>query len=161
MPETSVNAIKNDALVGRNFYLDIDGTKIYLTGVSGLDMEMDVVEVNQNLPNGKQVHLKVLGGGLKAPTFTVTRIAPIDTADDPIWQWFKAIREKGMSAANRAGERKNGSVVIYDAQLTETARFNFVNSWPSKIATSDLSSDSNEAIKETITLNCEFIDKVK
>jgi len=161
MPDSSVNAIKNDALIGRNFYLDLGGEKIYLTGVSGLDMEMDVVEVNQNLPNGKQVHLKILGGGLKAPTFTVTRIAPIDAEKDPIWQWFKEIRTKGMSAANREKERKSGSVVIYDTELNEVARFNFVNSWPSKIATSDLSSDSNEAIKETITLNCEFIDKVK
>ena len=161
MPDSAVNSVTDDALVGRNFFLDIDGDKIYLTGVSGLDMELDVVEVNQNLPNGKQVHMKVLGGGLKAPTFTVTRIAPVDTGKDPIWKWFNEIRTKGMSAGSRSAERKNGSVIIYDASLAEVGRFNFVNSWPSKISTSDLSSDSNDAVKETITLNCEFIDRVK
>lgn len=161
MPDSAVNSITDDALVGRNFYLDLDSEKIYLTGVSGLDMELDVVEVNQNLANGKQVHMKVLGGGLKAPTFTVTRIAPIDPSSDAIWSWFNAIRTKGMSAGNRTSERKNGSVIIYDAALKEVGRFNFVNSWPSKISTSDLSSDSNDAVKETITLNCEFIERVK
>jgi phage tail-like protein len=161
MPESSLNAVKDDAIVSRNFYLEFDNVKVPLSNVSGLDMELDVVELNQNLPNGKQVHLKMVGGGLKAPDITLTRMAPVQAVDDPIWKWFKEIRDKGMKADARDGSRKNGSVIIYDTSLTELGRFNFANAWPSKISTSDLSTDSNEALTETITLSCEFIDRVK
>ena len=49
-----------------------------------------------------------------------------------------AIREKGMSADNRGGERKNGSVVIYDTTMTEVARWNWFNGWPSKISSDSM-----------------------
>jgi phage tail-like protein len=161
MPESALNAASADAIVGRNFFLDLDNEKIMLSGVSGLDMELDVVEINQNLKDGKQVHMKVLGGGLKAPDITLTRPAPENAGSDPIWQWFKSIRDKGMKGTSRADERKNGSVIIYDTGLNELGRFDFSNAWPSKIITSDLSSDSNDVVTETITLSCEFIDRVK
>jgi phage tail-like protein len=161
MPESALNAANADAIIGRNFFLDLDNEKIMLSGVSGLDVELDVVEVNQNLKDGKQVHMKVLGGGLKAPDITLTRPAPEDAGSDPLWTWFKEIRDKGMKGSARESARKNGSVIIYDSSLVELGRFDFANAWPSKISTSDLSSDSNDVVTETITLSCEFIDRVK
>ena len=42
---------------------------------------------------------------------------------------------------------------MYDSTNVEIARFNFTNGWPSKIATDQLSVDSNDPVKETITLS--------
>lgn len=161
MPAASEGLVTTDPIVARFFYLDIDGEKITLSGVSGLDIELEVVSVQANGAKGKQDHIKTLGGGLKAPDITLTRMAPGESGNDPIWKWFGDIRDKGFSHGNRAGERKNGSIIMYDSAGEEVSRFNFVKAWPSKISTDALSTDSNDAVKENITLVCERIDRVK
>ena len=75
--------ISNDPIVARNFYLEIDGENLVLSGVSGLEIELDVVSIQQNGKDGKQQHIKTLGGVLKAPDLTVTRMAPLDAAARP------------------------------------------------------------------------------
>lgn len=161
MPAASEGLVTSDPIVARYFYLDIDGEKITLSGVSGLDIELEVVSVQVNGAKGKQDHIKTVGGGLKAPDITLTRMAPADSTKDPIWKWFDAIRDKGFALGARGDERKNGSIIMYDSSGAEVSRFNFVMAWPSKIATDALSTDSNEAVKENITLVCERIDRVK
>jgi phage tail-like protein len=161
MPAASEGLVAGDPIVARFFYLDLDGEKITLSGVSGLDIELEVVSVQVNGQKGKQDHVKTLGGGLKVPDISLTRMAPADSSSDPIWKWFTEIRDKGFSAGNRNNERKNGSIIMYDSAANEVARFNFVKAWPSKISTDALSTDSNEAVKENITLVCERIDRIK
>jgi phage tail-like protein len=153
--------ISTDPIVARNFYLEIDGQNLILSGVSGLEIELDVVPMQQNGKDGKQQHIKTLGGSLKAPDITVTRMAPLSANDDPLWKWFKQIRDGGMKATSRSATRKNGSIVLYDSAYDEVGRFNWFNGWPSKIATDALSTDSNEPMKETITLVVERIERVK
>jgi phage tail-like protein len=153
--------ISTDPIVARNFYLEIDGVKLVLSGVSGLEIELDVVNIQQNGPDGKQQHIKTLGGVLKAPEITVTRMAPLDATNDPLWKWFLQIRDGGMKANNRAAVRKTGSIILYDSAYDEVGRFNWFNGWPSKIATDSLSTDSNDPMKETITLVVERIERTK
>ena len=152
--------ISTDPIVAQNFYLEIDGENIILSGVSGLDVEHDVVTIQQNGPTGKMQVVKTRGNVAKAPDLTITRMAPADAMADPIWKWFIAIRDKGLTM-NRASARKNGSIVLYDTSFTEVGRFNFIKGWPSKIATDAVSTESSEAVKETITLVIERLDRVK
>jgi phage tail-like protein len=153
--------LSTDPIVARMFYLEIDGENIVLSGVSGISLELDVVSTQQVGPSGKVQHIKTLGQITKVPEIVVTRMAPMDAMSDPLWKWFTEVRTKGFTGTSRATNRKNGSVVMYDTALTEVARFNFMNAWPNKIATDGLSSDSNEMVKETITLVVESIDRVK
>jgi len=44
MPNDLINT---DPIVAQNFYLEIDGEKLLLSGVSGLDIELDVVTIQQ------------------------------------------------------------------------------------------------------------------
>lgn len=159
MPNDLIN---HDPIVARNFYLEIDGEgSLVLSGVTGLEIELDVVSIAQNGKDGKQQFIKTLGGTLKAPEITVTRMAPLDAKNDPLWKWFIKIRDGGMKAANRAMTRKNGSIVLYDSAYDEVGRYNWFNGWPSKIVTDSMSTDSNEPVKETISLQVERIDRVK
>jgi phage tail-like protein len=152
--------ISTDPIVARNFFLDIPGeTTLVLQGVSGLDVELDVVNVSQNGKSGKQEHIKTLGGTLKAPDVSMTRMAPLDAEGDALWKWFLSIRDKGFTS--RTDKRKNVSIVMYDVGMNEVGRFNIGNAWPSKIATDALSTESNDPVKETITLVCERIERVK
>lgn len=152
--------ISTEPIVARNFFLDIPSMASFvLQGVSGLDVELDVVSVAQNGKDGKQQHIKSIGGVLKAPDLSVTRMAPQNADSDPLWKWFLDIRDKGFSG--RDDKRKNGSIVLYDVGGSEIGRFNILNMWPSKISTDALSTDSNDPMKETITLVCERIERVK
>lgn len=154
--------ISNDPMVAQNFALEVDGAPIsILSGVSGLDIEIDVVTIQQNGKDGKMQQVKTRGSMTKAPDLSLTRMAPTDIASDGLWKWFTDIRTKGFALTDRTGNRKNGSVVMYDSVGTEVGRFNFFNAWPSKIATDAMSTDSNDAVKETITLICESIERVK
>ncbi|MEO6884740.1 MAG: phage tail protein, partial [Jatrophihabitantaceae bacterium] len=144
--------LSDDALVAQNFFLEIDGETIaYLSGVSGLDIEMDVVTAHQAGPKGQQQIIKMLGTHIKAPDLSLTRVAPVDITKDKLWIWFNKIHGGGMPVGGRAAERKNGSIVLFDSTHSEVARFNFYNAWPSKISTDALSVESNDPVKETIT----------
>jgi phage tail-like protein len=154
--------LSTDPIVAQNFALEIDGAPIAtLSGVSGLDVEIDVVTIQQNGAKGMMEMIKTRGQFTKSPDLSLTRMAPADVTNDGLWKWFVDIREKGFSLADRTSNRKNGSVVLYDSVGTEVGRFNFYNAWPSKIATDALSTDSNDAMKETITLVTERIERIK
>ncbi|WP_028050782.1 phage tail protein [Cellulomonas sp. URHD0024] len=154
--------ISTDPIVSQNFFLEIDGSVVsILSSVSGLDIEMEVVTTEQAGANGKVQVVKTLGKANKAPDLSLVRMAAPDMANDKLWAWFNGIRDKGMANADRATQRKNGSIVMYDSANAEIARFNFTNGWPSKIATDQLSVESNDPVKETITLVVESLARVK
>jgi phage tail-like protein len=162
MSSPLADLIATDPLVSQNFFLEIDGSIVsILSSVSGLDIEVDVASIQQVGTAGKIQMIRTLGNQVKAPDISMTRMAPADSSSDKLWEWFNGVRDKGMKIADRAGSRKNGSIVIYDTSNIEVARFNFYNAWPSKIATDQLSADSHDPVKETITLQCERLERVK
>lgn len=159
MPNDLINS---DPIVSQNFFLEIDSQVVsILSSVSGLDIEMEVVTMQQSGPNGKMQIIKTLGNSNKAPDLSLVRMAPPDMTQDKLWGWFNDIKEKGIALKDRSSNRKNGSIVMYDSTNAEIARFNFFNGWPSKIATDQLSVDSNDPVKETITLTVERLERVK
>jgi phage tail-like protein len=157
-----LDLLKQDPLIATNFFMEIDGEVITtLSEVSGLDVEVEVAEVVQRTASGQLVHHKTLSKPKWTGELTVKRTAPLDVTADPLWEWFVAIRDKGMSADNRGGERKNGSVVIYDTTMTEVARWNWFNGWPSKISSDSMTVSSNDPVNESITLQYEKLERKK
>jgi phage tail-like protein len=154
--------LKHDPLVASNFFLEIDGAKVStLTEVSGLDVEVEVVEMKQTTEAGQYVIAKTLGQNKVPGDITVKRIAPLKIGDDPIWKWFNDIRDKGMAIGDRASTRKNGSIVVYDTSNVEVSRWNFYNAWPMKISSDSFSATSSEAVHETITFAIEYLERKK
>ncbi len=154
--------IHTDPLIAQNFFLEIDGEVVsILASVSGLDVEMEVAAMTQVGKDGKSLQIKTLANRNKAPDLSLVRMAAIDSTQDKLWVWFDNIREKGILLSDRTNNRKNGSIVLYDSTHVEVARFNFTNGWPSKISTDQLSVDSNDPVKETITLTIESLQRVK
>lgn len=156
------NFLQEDTLIAQNFFLEIKGEVVaYLTGVSGLDIEMEVTESIQTTKDGKKIIRKMLGTHVKAPDLQLTRVAPPEIEGDKVWEWFNAIHSKGMPLADRKAQRKDGSVVLFDSTGKEIARFNFYDGWPSKMSTDALSADSNDPVKETITMTIERLERTK
>ncbi len=152
--------ITTDPIVAQNFFLEIPGeSSLILSGVSGLDVETRRRQRRADRQERQAGTHQDPRRRTKAPDVSVTRMAPASATEDPLWKWFIDIRDHGFK--DRADKRKNGSIVLYDTTHAEVGRFNFTNAWPSKIATDGLSTDSNEPVKETITIVCERIERIK
>jgi|SRR5579875_834447 len=160
MPAETV--VREDPLVANHFFMEIDGEVIsQLSEVSGLDVELEVTDIQQQLSNGQYAQRKTFSKPKWTGELTVKRLSPVDSAQDLLWKWFNAIRDKGMSISSLDQQRKNGSIVIYDSTLKEIARWNFYNAWPSKISFDSMSVGSNDPISESITIQFEKLERTK
>ena len=147
------NVSTNDAFAARNFSIEVDGTTIaQFTEIGGLTSEMDVTELKENGPDGKLI-IKKIPGAHKPPTLTLKRAKNVSM---DLYKWHKAAMEGDVK-----GARKNGSVILYDYQAGEIARWNFVNAWPSKLTTGNLKAGSNDVVTEEATLVMEGFERVK
>ena len=137
---------------GSFFALEIDSiTLAWFTGASGLSMEFDVTTFKEG--NGKKVIERKRAGKPKYSEVTLKRGFTTNTA---VHDWFKEVVD-----AEKPTPYKTASIVIYDRQQTECARFNLEGCWPSKLAISDLSAGSDDVMVETLTIQHEFLDWVK
>jgi phage tail-like protein len=153
------NALVADtALISNAFYLEVDGAPItMLTGVTGLDIGVEATNLRQTTSAGKAVWTRTLGVKQTSGTLTLTRLAVVDATNEGVWKWFSDTSLKGALDA----ARKNGSVVMYGSDGTELGRYNFTNGWVSKIALDGLDASAGNPLKETITLEIDFLERVK
>ncbi len=153
MPTGVPTATANDAFAARHFAVEIDGTQVaQFTEVSGITSEMDVIELKENSKDGKPI-IKKLPGARKAPTITLKRAK---NASMDLYNWHKDMLDGKVSKA-----RKNGSIILFDYEHGEVARWNFENGWISKLTTSALKSGANEVITEEATIVCEDLKRTK
>jgi phage tail-like protein len=153
MPYANDAAGREDPLLGFNFAIDVGGTvKGYFTEVAGLGSENEIVEQKVVNDKGIEVVLKI-PGRLKWGDITLKRGI---TSSMDLWDWRRQVEEGKVKDA-----RKNGSIVMYDRELKEAARWDFRNAWPSKISGPTPKSDGNEIGVEELTIVHEFISRVK
>lgn len=135
---------EHDALGSYNFQVEIDQVTIaQFKEVSGLAMEIKVIEHEELTPGGKPV-LVQLPGRVKPSPVTLKR----GTTDDKgWWEWINSVHSGDITTA-----RRNCSIVLYDYALGEKARFNIMNAWPSKVSISGLKAGGTEVVIEECTL---------
>ena len=145
-------ASREDPLVSFHFMIDVQGEiKGYFTEVSGLGSESEIIE--QKVVNEKGIEIiKKIPGRLKWGDITLKRGI---TSNLDMWDWRKKGEEGKVNDA-----RKNGSIVMFDQELAEKARWNFVNGWPTKITGPAPKADSNEIGVEELTIAHELITRV-
>ena len=139
-----VDTSREDPLVSFHFAVEVQG-KIsgYFTEVSGLGSETEVIEHAVVNEKGVEVVLKI-PGRLKWGDIELKRGI---TTNMDLWDWRREIENGEVNSA-----RQNGSVVMYDQTLTEVARWNFDNGWPSKIDGPTAKSDDNAVGVESMTI---------
>ncbi len=139
-----------DSLVGHSFGLEIDGIQIKaITEVSGLKMEQDVIELKQNLPNGKYI-IKKLPGRWKAGEVTLTRGL---TEDQSFEKWVKDAQFGKMT-----GSRKGGAIVVYDYEGTAIKRYNLTNAWPKSLEIGSLKAGDTSVLTEKLVVTYERME---
>ena len=149
---TTNDAVSGDPLVGFNFALEIGGSIAgYFTSVSGLGSETAVTDHLLVGDGGKQIIRKVPG----RLTWGDIELGRGVTANMDLWNWRKLVEDGKVSEA-----RTDGSIVMYDQEGSEVARFNFERGWPSNISSGDLGADSEDIVIETLTIVHEYIERV-
>ena len=148
---TAIDTAREDPLVGFHFALEVQGTiNGYFTECSGIGSENEVITSNVVNEKGVEVVLK-LPGRLKWGDVTLKRGI---TSSLDLWEWRQMVEE-----GNVTGARKDGSIVMFNQELTEVARWNFNQAWPSKITGPAPKSDGNEIVVEEITIVHEYIKR--
>jgi phage tail-like protein len=133
-----------DALAGYSFSVEIDGVTIaQFKEVSGINAEIQTIEHRENKVGGLPV-MKKLPGARKWGDLTLKRGR---TDNKSLWDWIKQVQDGNLPAA-----RKNGSIVLMDYAHGETARFNFINAWPSKVSIGSLNAGGNDVLLEEVTI---------
>jgi phage tail-like protein len=150
--------VADTGLMSNAFYLEIDGNPMtMLTGVRGLDVGVQATNLQQTTKDGKISWTRTLGTKQTVGTLMLTRLAVTDAGADGVWTWFKDTALKGALQ----GARKGGSVVMYASDGKELGRYSFTNGWVSKISLEDLDITNGNPLKETITLEIDFLERTK
>ena len=110
---------------------------------TGLGSENEVVEEKASGPKGEQI-IKKIPGRMKWGDITLKR-GKTDSAD--FWKWIKEVQDGKIDTA-----RRNASVVLYDYERGEKARFNITNAWPSKVSIGSLQAGGSEVVIEECTI---------
>ena len=146
-------ATDGDPLVGFNFALELGGSIAgFFTSVSGLGSETAVTDHLIVGENGAQIVRKIPG----RLTWGDIELSRGVTANLDLWEWRKKVENGQVNEA-----RTDGSIVMYDQEGTEVARFNFERGWPSSISSGDLGSDSEDVVVESLTIVHEYIERVQ
>ncbi len=146
---TLVDTSREDPLVGFHFAVDVQGAVTgYFTECSGLGSENEIIEHKVVNEAGVEVVVKQ-PGRLKWGDIVLKRGI---TSNMDVWEWRKMVEDGDV-----LGARQNGSIVMFDQQLTEVARWNFENAWPLKVTGPSVKSDGNEVGVEELTIAHEYI----
>ena len=144
---------ESDPLVGFHFALEFQGqVGGYFTECGGLGSEHEVIEHKVVDAKGRDIIQKI-PGRMKWTDITLKRGI---TKEMDVWEWRKTVENGDVE-----GARRNGSVVMFDQNLKEVARWNFERAWPLKVTGPQLQADSNSFGVEEIVICHEGIERVK
>jgi phage tail-like protein len=129
-----------DGLPNCRFYVEISGlAQAVFTEMSGLQLETTITEYEEGGNNGF-VHR--LPGRTKVSNLTLKRGV---TNSNEFFKWYLDILQGKIST-------RNVSVVMYDGQGNQVARWNFAKAYPVKWVGPQFAADGKNAAIETLEL---------
>ncbi|MGH9040735.1 MAG: phage tail protein [Acidimicrobiia bacterium] len=136
---------------GSLFAIEVDSVNLaFFQDCGGLGSSNEVIEHRVVSATG-QVVVQKMPGQLKWGDVTLKKSL---TDEKALTDWRQQVEEGKFDSY-----RRNGSIVVYDPQMTEIARWNFINGWPSEWKGSDLSSGGDDVMTEEITIAHEGITR--
>ncbi len=135
---------RRDPLGSMRFFVDIGNV---ITGsfreCGGLGSETELIESKEALKGGFTVFIKA-PGALKWENISLKRGI---TNSMEIWEWRKEVEQ-----GNVEGARMNGSIIMYDSEGQQSARWNFIRGWPQKVSGPSFNATSNEIGVEELVI---------
>lgn len=146
-------ADREDPLVAFKFGLEIEGKLSgFFTQVGGIGSETEVIQHKVvNDKTGETLTMQVPG----RLTWTPVTLKRGVTSSMDIWDWRQKVVEGKVEEA-----RTNCSIVAYNQENTEIARWNFENAWPSKVIGPEMDAGSTNYMIEDVTIVHEGVLRV-
>jgi len=141
---------QGDVVAARLFGVEIDGIYIaQFREIQGIVNEVTPIELRECTPDGLQVVTKMPGGRVVGD-ITLKRGK---SADRGLWDWFKQVQDGDIN-----GARRNGSIILFDFERGEVARYNFIKGWPRKVSVSNPVAAGNEPLIEECVIVHEGVE---
>jgi len=131
------------------FYFKVswNNTTISFSEVSGLDTEAQIIEYRHG---DSKVHSPIKMPGLKKHG-NVTLKRGVFVGDNKYFDWFKEIQLNTI-------KRKTVTIELLNEEGKPTMKWVLYNAWPTKVTSTDLKSDGNEAAIDTLELAFEYLE---
>lgn len=127
------------------FSLELDGIPLgFFTSCTGLSSEVEVITQRARTDKGPAIETKQPG----RQSFSEVVLKRGVTTDKKVNDWFDETVDAGASVTY-----KSASIVCMSRDMmTEIARFNLEDAFPSKLSMSDLDTGSSDAMVEELTI---------
>ncbi len=132
-----------DPQISCQFHVEIDGiAEATFRECSGLEAQTEVMDYEEG---GVNDHVHKLPGRTK---FTNVSLKRGVTDSNALWEWYEKVIQGRI-------ERKNISIILFDARSTEVKRWNFERAYPTKWSGPGLKSEENAVAIESMELTHE------
>ncbi|MCP3669614.1 MAG: phage tail protein [Gammaproteobacteria bacterium] len=129
-----------------SFRVDWSGTNIGFSEVTGLNIEVQVIEyrdgLNPEYSSTKMPGLKKYGN--------ITLKRGVFASDNEYYDWLSKIK------LNKP-ERRDIGILLLDEEASPVMKWTVINAWPTKLTSPDLKASGNEAAIETLEIAHEGI----
>ena len=147
------DGLTGDPMIGAHFEVSVGAVTGYFTEVSGLGSESEVVDHKIMAKGAKEPIIRKIPGRLKWGDITLKRGI---TKNMDFYKWRNQVEQGKVDAA-----RLDGTIIMYDQNMTPVASWEFYKAWPSKIGGPQLSSESNAVGVEELVIVHEGIKRLK
>jgi len=113
--------------------------------VGGLEITVEMTEYNEG---GRASPIKI--PGLVKYSDITLRYGVIK--DPEIYSWIKSVVDGDV-------QRRDGSVVQYDASGTEVYRWNFFDAWPTKLTAGEFNAQTSSVLVDVLVLAHERLER--
>lgn len=138
----------DDPYLSYNFHVEIDGISVAsFQQASGFDSTIDLVEHREG---GDNATMRKLPGMTKYSNIQLRKGV---TDDAQLYQWHRRAIEGDI-------ERKNGSIILLNAQGQEVIRWNFHRAWPHKYTGPELHAEKSDVAIEVLELAHEGVERM-
>ena len=124
-----------------HFSVDWGGTRIGFTEVSGLDVQIDVIEYREG--NSPEYHKIKMPGMHKFSNITLKRGS--FKGDNQYFEWLNTVRLNKI-------ERRDVTITLLNENHEPVITWQVKKAWPIKVQSTDLKADGNEVAIETLEL---------
>ncbi|MEO8539211.1 MAG: phage tail protein [bacterium] len=132
-----------DQLPGHNFKIEISGIQeAQFTECSGFEVKVEVTEVKEG---GVNDYVHKLPGRQSYSNVTLKR-GMVNSIE--LWEWLHRVATKKA----KKDEKKNISVVLYDAKGVEQLRWNLIAAYPVKWSSPSMQTSTSSIMVESLEL---------
>ena len=124
-----------------HFLVDWGGTRIGFTEVSGLGVEMDIIEYREG--SSPEYHKTKQPGMIKYSNITLKR--GTFEGDNQFFEWFNTVRLNTI-------ERRDVTISLLNEDHQPVVVWKVRNAFPLKVQSTDLKSDGNEVAIEQLDI---------